>query len=225
MQVVFGQFVTNLWYPTIWLRRGADRQFMPWHYIQTDGANCGSYIPLSNVSRPSIHSLMNLVFSPLAPHQLPSSLYFTPSPIRCSPIRLSSSFHWIFQRHSTQFDAQPYGPSWPNSTCRSTRVYNWLVDFFSSHSHHTVFNGDVSCTRSISASIIQGSSIGPPVPTLSLQLISGHSTLTTHSSSCWWHILSSPLPTSAQGPLRLITLVVCKRLVLGLLWLPDLSDW
>jgi len=41
-----------------------------------------------------------------------------------------------------------------------TLVYNWLVDFFSGHSHHTVFSGDVSCTRSITASIIQGSSIG-----------------------------------------------------------------
>ena len=37
-----------------------------------------------------------------------------------------------------------------------THVYNWLVDFFSSHSHHTVFNGDVSGTRSITASIIRG---------------------------------------------------------------------
>jgi len=30
-----------------------------------------------------------------------------------------------------------------------TSVYNWLVDFFSGHSHHTVFSGDVSRTRSI----------------------------------------------------------------------------
>ena len=41
-----------------------------------------------------------------------------------------------------------------------TPVYNWLVEFFESHSHHTVFNGDVSRTRSITASIIQGSSVG-----------------------------------------------------------------
>ena len=41
-----------------------------------------------------------------------------------------------------------------------TPVYNWLVDFFSGHSHQTVFSGDVSRTRSITASIIQGSSIG-----------------------------------------------------------------
>ena len=47
-----------------------------------------------------------------------------------------------------------------------TPVYNWLVDFFESHSHHTVFNGDVSRTRSITASIIQGSSVGPAAYTV-----------------------------------------------------------
>ena len=47
-----------------------------------------------------------------------------------------------------------------------TPVYNWLVAFFSSHSHHTVFNGNVSCTRCITASIIQGSSIGPAAYTV-----------------------------------------------------------
>ena len=41
-----------------------------------------------------------------------------------------------------------------------TPVYNWLVDFFSDHSHHTVFNGD---------SIIQGSSTGPSAYTQTFQ--------------------------------------------------------
>ena len=40
-------------------------------------------------------------------------------------------------------------------------VYNWLVAFFAGHAHRTVYNGEVSSTRSISASIIQGSSLGP----------------------------------------------------------------
>jgi len=40
-------------------------------------------------------------------------------------------------------------------------VYNWLVDFFREHAHRTMFNGKESTTASISASIIQGSSIGP----------------------------------------------------------------
>ena len=47
-----------------------------------------------------------------------------------------------------------------------TTVYNWLVDFFSSHSHHTVFNGEASQTRSITASIIQGSGVGPAAYTV-----------------------------------------------------------
>jgi len=40
-------------------------------------------------------------------------------------------------------------------------VYNWLVDFFREHAHRTMFNGKESTTASISASIIQGSGIGP----------------------------------------------------------------
>jgi len=40
-------------------------------------------------------------------------------------------------------------------------VYNWLVSFFDGHPHRTVYNGGVSSTMSISASIVQGSSLGP----------------------------------------------------------------
>ena len=40
-------------------------------------------------------------------------------------------------------------------------VFNWLVDFFEGHSHCTVYAGDTSGTKKITASIIQGSSIGP----------------------------------------------------------------
>jgi len=40
-------------------------------------------------------------------------------------------------------------------------VYDWLVAFFTGHAHRTVYNKEVSSTRSIMASIIQGSSIGP----------------------------------------------------------------
>ena len=38
-------------------------------------------------------------------------------------------------------------------------TYNWLVDFFAGHSHCTVYHGQAS--KSITASIIQGSGIGP----------------------------------------------------------------
>jgi len=40
-------------------------------------------------------------------------------------------------------------------------VYNWIVDFFGRHSHHTMFNGEKSSMTAIRASIIQGSGIGP----------------------------------------------------------------
>ena len=40
-------------------------------------------------------------------------------------------------------------------------AYNWLVDFFSGHSHCTVYRGQTSALKDITASIIQGSGIGP----------------------------------------------------------------
>ena len=40
-------------------------------------------------------------------------------------------------------------------------VYNWLVEFFSEHYHCTVYNGQTSTMKKITASIIQGSGIGP----------------------------------------------------------------
>ena len=40
-------------------------------------------------------------------------------------------------------------------------VYNWMVSFFSDHAQRTVYNGEVSSMKSISASIVQGSSVGP----------------------------------------------------------------
>ena len=40
-------------------------------------------------------------------------------------------------------------------------VYNWLVNFFTGHSHCTRFNDQQSTFQNINASIIQGSGIGP----------------------------------------------------------------
>ena len=37
----------------------------------------------------------------------------------------------------------------------------WLVDYFSGHSHCTAFHGQISPLLNISASIIQGSAVGP----------------------------------------------------------------
>jgi len=43
----------------------------------------------------------------------------------------------------------------------SDNIYNWIGSFFSEHSHVTSFRGDTSSIKSILASIIQGSAIGP----------------------------------------------------------------
>ena len=40
-------------------------------------------------------------------------------------------------------------------------IYNWLVDYFSAHQHSTRFRGSMSQLLEITASIIQGSVIGP----------------------------------------------------------------
>jgi len=43
----------------------------------------------------------------------------------------------------------------------TAHIYNWLADFFNNHSHCTVFRGELSKPLDITASIIQGSAIGP----------------------------------------------------------------
>ena len=40
-------------------------------------------------------------------------------------------------------------------------IYNWIVDYFSSHEHCTVFNGATSTFLDINSSVFQGSSLGP----------------------------------------------------------------
>ena len=40
------------------------------------------------------------------------------------------------------------------------QVYNWLANFFTGHSHSTVYHGQQSTVQMINASIIQGSAIG-----------------------------------------------------------------
>jgi len=79
---------------------------------------------------------------------------------------LSSSSRWTFPRRSILSDSHSTLLSKLAELDLLTLVYNWLVDFFSGQSHHTVFSGDVSCTRSITVSIIQGSSIGPAAYTV-----------------------------------------------------------
>ena len=40
-------------------------------------------------------------------------------------------------------------------------VYNWILDLLQGHSHCTLYNGESSELREVTASIIQGSAIGP----------------------------------------------------------------
>jgi hypothetical protein len=41
------------------------------------------------------------------------------------------------------------------------QVYNWLADFFTGHSHCTIYCGQKSKLETVTASIIHGSAIGP----------------------------------------------------------------
>jgi hypothetical protein len=42
-------------------------------------------------------------------------------------------------------------------------VYNWFVNYFDNHIHVTKFNGEISNTETINASVFQGSAVGPPM--------------------------------------------------------------
>ena len=57
------------------------------------------------------------------------------------------------------------------------KVYNLMVDFFDGHSHFTFCNGTKSIFKDNTASIIQGSSIGPAayvINTCDLQVVTPH---------------------------------------------------
>jgi len=41
------------------------------------------------------------------------------------------------------------------------QVYNWIRNFFTGHSHCTKLGGEVSSFLEVTASIIQGSGLGP----------------------------------------------------------------
>jgi len=85
-------------------------------------------------------------------------------------------------------------------------VYNWLVDFFSGHAHCTVYRDQTSTLKSINASIIQGSAIGPAAYVVNAGDLH---TLTpaTRSSNSPMIPISSYLPaTSTRGPPRSTTL-------------------
>ena len=71
--------------------------------------------------------------------------------MRCLSLDFSKAFDTV--RHSTLMEklAQLHLPDY---------VYNWLADFFTGHSHCTVYHGQASTLKSIAANIIRGSGIG-----------------------------------------------------------------
>jgi len=85
-------------------------------------------------------------------------------------------------------------------------VYNWLVDFFRGHAHCTVYRNQMSTLKSINASIIQGSAIGPAACVVNAGDL--HTlTPTTSSSNSLMIPISSYLPaTSTRGPPKSTTL-------------------
>ena len=71
------------------------------------------------------HSQINLLSTPLVPHQLPSSLLHTiTSMLLSNPFVIVISLH--FPRRSTLFNTQPYCLIWPpNSTCQPLSTTGW----------------------------------------------------------------------------------------------------
>jgi len=65
--------------------------------------------------------------------------------------------------YSRTFDSLRHSPVHENLDKLSLpdNVHNWLTDYFEGHSHSTRFDGVTSTLRTINASIIQGSAIGP----------------------------------------------------------------
>jgi len=77
-------------------------------------------------------------------------------------------------------------------------VYNWITDFLSQHSHNTVYQNQVSTLMEISASIIQGSSVGPAlyvVNTGDLKTVSADNTLCKYADDTYLIIPASNIAT------------------------------
>ena len=81
-------------------------------------------------------------------------------------------------------------------------VYNWLADFFTGHSHCTVYHGQVSTLKSITASIIQGSGIGPAAYVVNASDLKAVTSATNCASSPTTPTSSSQPATSTRGQPR-----------------------
>ena len=77
---------------------------------------------------------------------------------------------------------QHISPPFTQSSC-ALRIQLWLVAYFSGHSHCTSYRGHISAIENITASIVQGSAIGPVSYTLSMPLTFYPSHLVTSFAS------------------------------------------
>ena len=72
--------------------------------------------------------------------------------VRIIALDLSKAFDTV--RHSTLLEKFAMLPI-------PDLVYNWLIDYYKSHSHITTYCNSVSSQQFIIASVIQGSALGP----------------------------------------------------------------
>ena len=113
-------------------------------------------------------------------HQPPPGLHFADQfafrPTGSTDAALITLCHTIFQMLSTQpfvrvfaldfskaFDSVRHSDLMEKMArlALPDAIYNWMISFFSGHSHCTKFNGNTSELKNILASVIQRSAIGP----------------------------------------------------------------
>jgi len=134
-----------------------------------------SFVRRFSTRRPLWHSQVNLLSTPVAPHQLPSSPYFTPLSTCCNSILLSSSSHWTFPRRSTPSDTPRCCPRWLNSTCRRLSTTGWWT--FSAATRTIPCLVEMSRAPEASRPASYSARALDQPPTLSQQLISDRSTM------------------------------------------------
>ena len=145
-------------------------------------AEASDYRPISITSVLSRmlerHIVRTYVYPAL--HQPPPGLHFADQfafrPTGSTEAALITLSHTIFQMLSTQPFVRVFALDFSkafDSVRHSTllekmarlalpdAIYNWMISFFSGHSHCTKFNGNTSELKNILASVIQGSAIGP----------------------------------------------------------------
>ena len=98
-------------------------------------------------------------------------------------------------------------------------IHNWLVNFFNGHSHQTKFGNVMSALKSISASIIQGSAIGPAsyvVNGSDLQAVSDGNDLSKYADDTYLIIPAVNVDTRSTEISHITEWAKCNNLQLNL---------